>query len=150
MGFEGVSGNIAGVYTRKVTKTITFTGAANLGAVGAVPLFTVTGEVWVAGLMPFCTVNLGEAAATATLALGVTGSTALFIAATAALDINADTFWVDTGPDTNGVAVPAALKDIVITDNIIGTVATQNVNAGAIRIDVLWFPLSSDGNLVVV
>lgn len=136
----GASGSL-----RRTSVSVTFTGAANLGAVGAVPLFTVTGEVLIGVIVPFCTVNLGEAAPTATIALGVTGSTALFIAATTATTIDADYFWVDATPDTNGVAVPAALKDIAISDNIIGTVATQAVNAGAIRFDVWWLPLSSDG-----
>ena len=133
----------------KATKTVTFTGAANLGAVGAVPYFTVTDEVLVERIVPFCTVSLGEAAINSTIALGVTGSTSLFIAATDAVaTIAANLFWVDTAPDANGVAVPAALKDIAITDNIIATVAVQNVNAGAIRIDVYWRPLSATGLLV--
>ena len=133
----------------KATKTVTFTGAANLGAVGAVPYFTVTGEVLVEKLVPICTVNLGEAAINSTIALGVTGSTSLLIAATDAVPtITAGLFWVDTAPDANGVAIPAALKDIAITDNIIATVAVQNVNAGAIRIDLLWRPLSADGLVV--
>ena len=132
----------------RATKTVTFTGAANLGAVGAVPLFTVTGEVLIERIVPFCTTNLGEAAPTATLALGVTGSTLLLIAATNAVDIDANEFWVDTTPDANGIAVPAALKDIAITDNIIGTVAAQAVNAGVLRVDVWWRPLSVTGNVV--
>src|SRR3990167_4013531 len=107
---------------RRETKSVTFTGAANLGAVGAVPLFTVTGEVLVRAIAGFCTTNLTEAAPTATLALGVTGSTALFVAATTATAIDANLFWVDTVPDANGGALPAACKDILITDNIIGTV----------------------------
>lgn len=130
------------------TKTLTFTGAAGLGAVGAVPLFTVTGEVLIKALVPFCTALLAEAAPTATLALGVTGATALFIAATNAVDIDADEFWVDATPDANGVALPAALKDVVITDNIIGTVGAQAISSGAIRFGVYWQPLSSDGNVV--
>jgi hypothetical protein len=133
---------------RKVSKSVTFTGAANLGAVGAVPIFTVTGEVQIVALIPFCTTLLTEAGATATLALGVTGSTSLFIAATNAVDIDANEFWVDTAPDPNGIALPAALKDIVITDNIIGTVAAQNVTAGVIRFDCIWRPLSPDGLVV--
>lgn len=140
-------GNPAGGPYR-VRKTITFTGAANLGAVGAVPLFTVTGEVLIERIVPICTVNLTEAAPTATLALGVTGSTSLFIAATTATAIDAGEFWVSATPTGNGIAVPAALKDIAITDNIIGTVGAQNVDSGAIRIDVYWRPLSSDGNVL--
>ena len=132
---------------KRASKLITFDGAAGTGAVGAVPIFTVTGEVLVVVMAPFCTTLLTEAGATATLALGVTGSTSLFIAATTATDIDANEFWVDTAPDANGIAVPAALKDIAITDNIIGTVAAQAVSTGAIRFNVWWMPLSSDGNV---
>ena len=134
-----------GVSFRREEKTITFTGAANLGAVGNVPLFTVTGEVLVIALVPFCTTLLTEAVATATLALGVTGSTSLFIAATTAVDIDANEFWVDTAPDPFGIALPAALKDIAITDNIVGTVGAQAVNGGVLRLTVVYIPLSSDG-----
>ena len=133
-------------YPQTVRKTITFTGAANLGAQGAVPLFTVTGEVLVERLSAFCTVDL--VGATATLALGVTGSTALFVAATTATDIDLGDFWFDTTPDPNGFALPAALKDIAITDYIIGTVGVADITAGAIRLDVLWRPLSADGSIV--
>lgn len=130
-------------YVRRASKTITFDGATGTGEVGEVPIFTVTGEALILALVPFCTTLLDGA--TATLALGVTGSTALFIAATTATDIDADEFWVDTAPDPNGIAVPAALKDIAIAQDIIGTVATANITAGALRIDVYYIPLSSDG-----
>lgn len=129
----------------RVSKLVTFTGATGLGEVGAVPIFTVTGEVIVVYLVPTCMALLTEAAATATIALGVTGSTSLFIAATNAVDIDAGEFWVDTTPDAAGIAVPAALRDIAITANIIGTVAAQNVDSGAIRFDLWWRPLSGDG-----
>lgn len=132
----------------RTSKTVTFTGAANLGEVGAVPIYTVTGEVLVVALIPYCTVNLTEAAPTgATLLLGVTGDTDLFIASTAATAIGAGEFWVSATPTANGIAVPAGLKDIVITDNIIGTVGTANVDGGAIRFDLYYAPLSSDGNV---
>lgn len=129
-------------------KTVTFTGGAGAGAVGSVALFTVTGEVLIKSITAFCTTLLAEAAPTATLALGVTGATTLFIAATNAVDIDADEFWVDATPDANGIAIPAALKDIIITQNIIGTVAAQNITSGVIRFDVVWQALSPDGNLV--
>ena len=131
-------------------KSITFTGAANLGAVGNVPLFTVTGEVIIRLLVPFCTTDLTEAGATATLALGITGSTAIFNAATTATTIDANEFWVSATPAANGIALPAAFKDIVITDNIIGTVAVQAVNGGVLRLDCYWQPLSADGFVVPV
>ena len=137
---------------RLATKSVTFTGAANFGATGtAAALFTVTGEVLVAALVPFCTtlLTLSGTPTDGSLALGVTNSAALFIAATDALAIDANEFWVDTAPDPYGIALPAALKDIAITDNIIATSAgTDNCNAGVIRFDLWWRPLSSNGLVV--
>ena len=131
---------------RRARATLTFTGAANFGQAGtAATVFTVTGEIHIVSLVPFCTTNLTEALATATVALGVTGSTALFIAATNSVDIDANEFWVDTAPDANGIALPAALRDIVITDNVIVTCAAQDTNAGVIRFDMIYYPLSADG-----
>lgn len=130
-----------------VRKTVTFTGAAGLGAAGAVSLFTVTGRVQVLAIVPYCSTNLTETGGTATLALGVTGSTALFIAATGATGIDAGEFWVDTTPDAAGVAIPAACKDIAIAADIIATVADATINAGVIDFDVWYRPLSADGAL---
>ena len=134
----------------RTSKSLTFTGAAGLGAVGAVPLFTVTGEVLVVYLVPYTVATLTEALATATLALGVTNSTGLFITATDAVNLVTGEFWTEAtggGTANAGVAVPAALKDIAITSNVIGTVAAQAVNGGTLRFDLLWVPLSSDGNV---
>jgi hypothetical protein len=139
--------DLGGVRTKRSNKTITFDGTAGTGAVGNVPIYTVTGEVLIVGFAPFCTDSLTEAAPTATLALGVTGSTSLLIAATDATLIDVSEFWVDTAPDANGIPIPTALKDIAITDNIVGTVAAQAVDGGAIRFDLLWIPLSADGNV---
>lgn len=133
----------------KATKTITFTGAANMGAAGDnVSIFTVTGEVMIAFMVPFCTTLLDEAAGGATISLGVTNSVALFIAATASVDIDADEFWVDNAPDPYGVALPAGLQNIVITDDIVAACAVQDTDAGVIRFDCFWRPLSSDGKVV--
>lgn len=140
-----LSGGSIESYLRRAEKTITFTGAAGLGAQGAVPIFTVTGQVIVVALAPFCTVNL--VGASATLSLGVTGATTLFIASTTAADIDADEFWIDATPDASGIALPAATKDIAIATNIIGTVGTADITAGAIRFVCYWMPLSSNGNV---
>ena len=137
-----IRGNNPAILT---SKTITFTGAANLGAIGAVPLFTVTGEVLVEKLVPFCTVDVVGAGP---ISLGVTGSTALFLANTVGTAIDANTFWTATTPVANGVALPAAFKDIVITDNIIGQVSVADLTGGAVRLDLYWRPLSSDSAVV--
>jgi hypothetical protein len=131
------------------SKTATFTGAAGLGAVGAVDIFTVTGSVEIVRLVPQCTVLLTEAAPTgATIKLGVTGSTALFIAATNAIDIDAAEYWFSTTPVVGGDAIPDALKHVAITADVIATVAVAAVDGGAVRFDAIWRPLSSGGLVV--
>lgn len=137
-------GTFGGDMVVRTIKTLTFDGLAGTGAVGNVPLFTVTGNVQVVAVVPTCTTDLVSAGG-GTLALGVTSNTALFIAATTATDIDAGEKWVDTAPDANGVALPAALKDIVISDNdeIVGTVATGDITGGVLEFVVEWIPLSS-------
>lgn len=139
----------AGVRLQRATASVAFDGTAGKGASaggGNVPIFTVTGEVLVVALVPFCTENLVSAGG-GTLALGVTSAPTLFIAATTGTDILINKFWIDTSPDANGVALPAALKDIILTDNIVGTVGTADISDGTIRVDCYWLPLSSDGNV---
>lgn len=134
-----------------VTKTVTFTGASGLGATGtATTFFTVTGQVLIALMVPFCTDDLTEdGGGDSTLILGVTGSTALFIAATDADLLNTDTFWVDNAPDAFGVALPSALADILITGDILVTFAgVDDTDGGTLRIDLAWIPFSPDANVV--
>lgn len=131
-----------GLYVARTS--VTFTGAANLGAVGPVPLFTVTGAVLVQYVIGFGTLTLVSAGG-GTLALGVTGSTALFIAATTATSIATGTSWQTTTPNATGLAVPAALKDITIVANIIGTVATGTITGGTVTIACYWRPITSTG-----
>ena len=125
-------------------KTITFTGATNLGEAGTnATVFTVTGQIHVVSLVPYCTTNLGEALATATVSLGTTATVALFIAATNSVDIDANEVWTAAAPTTRSLAIPAALKDIAVNNNIIVACATQNTNAGVIDFTMTWYPLSA-------
>lgn len=124
-------------------KTVTFTGAAGAGAVGTVTIFTVTGRIYVHRLTAFCTTLLTEAGATATISLGVTGSTSFFIANTNAVDIDANEWWFDTTPDAAGfdISSSAGMFSSVINANVIATVGTQAVNAGVIVFEMLWEPI---------
>ena len=135
---------------RRSSVSVTFTGASGLGAAGTTTtFFTTTGEVLICSIVPFAVATLTQSAGTPTLALGVVNSTALFVAATTATTLATGEFWTEgTGGGTAeaGIALPAALKDIVISSNIVGTVGgTNNINGGTLRIDVYWLPLSSDG-----
>lgn len=130
---------------QKVSKTVAFTGAAGLGAIGNLPLFVCTGQVLVQSIVPFCVTTL--VGATATLALGITGSTALMVAATVATTITTGLFWLSASPAA-GLAVPALLTNVAINANLVGTIAVAAVTGGVLRVDVLYLPLSSDGALV--
>lgn len=130
-------------------KTLAFTGEAGLGAVGAVPLFTVTGEVVILAIVPYVVDSLTAAGVEKpTLSLGVTNALALFIAATPAIVLLTGEFWTEAtggGVADTGILIPMALKDTAITSDIVGTVATHNITGGTLRFDVYWRPLSANG-----
>lgn len=130
-----------------VRKTLTFTGAAGLGLVGAVPLFNLTGRVKVDHIIPHCTVDLVSGGG-GSLALGVTGLTSLFLGATVATTIDLGDWWVNTTPVAIAAAQIAAFKDILINASIIGTVSGFDITAGVIIFDVGYTPLTDDGALV--
>lgn len=141
--------SLANVPVQRSTVTITFTGAASLGAVGNLPLFTITGQVIVLTVGGVVTTNL--AGAGATLALGVTGSTSLFIGATTATTmLTTAALWVSTTPTANGIALPAAVSGngTLIETNLVGTVAVAAITSGVLRVDVWWAPWSANGALV--
>ena len=137
---------------QRASYSITFTGAAGFGlAADVITAFTTTGEVLIASIVPYTVQTLTQSLGTPTLALGVTNSNALFIAATTATTLATGEFWTEStggGTANAGIALPAALKDIVITSSVILTVGgTNNINGGVLRIDCYWLPLSSDGLL---
>ena len=131
-----------------VRKTVTFDATADNADSGSVSLFTITGRVQVLSISGYCTVNLTETGGTATIALGVTGSTSLFIGATGAIGIDAGEFWVSTSPTAAGIALPAATQNVVIAADIIATIATADINAGAIEF-VVWYRPISEGSALV-
>ena len=134
---------------RRASNSITY-AAGGTGAAGTTTnIFTVTGEVLVGLLVPFCTTSLTESAGTPELSLGVTGGLADFVASTVATIIDINEFWLADPPVGNSGPVPAALKEIAITDHITCTVGgTNNISAGVIRYDLYWRPLSSNGLVV--
>lgn len=102
-------------------------------------LFEVTGVVAVQ-IFGVCTTLL--AGASATLEVGVANNTAALIAQSTATDIDAGEIWRDTTP---AVGAEALNDPLVVIDDIIETVGTANITAGAITYYCLWFPISDDG-----
>ena len=139
---------------RTVQKAITFDGTAGKGAIGNVIYFTITGAVHVVSIDAVCTqdCNVDGGTGAASLSLGVVNATTLFIAATTATTITlANGLWYSTTPNTNGIALPATMKDIAIKQNIVIAVTssgTQLVNTGTIVLTVHYVPSTSNGLLV--
>lgn len=134
---------------RQTEKEITFNGGTE-NAIGdfdgtgnPFTIFSVTGNVKVK-VSAICTTNL--AGASATLEVGVTGSTASLIAQTTATDIDANEIWHDATPDSPVEASSVITEKIIANGlDIIGTVATANITAGVIKFVCLWKPITSDG-----
>lgn len=128
-------------------KIITFV-AGTTGAVGATTVFSVTGQIQVVNLLPFTTTLLAENGATATVSLGTAETVALFIAASEPEDFETGDFWTAVVPALKSIAIPAALKDIAVSEDIILTIANDTITSGVVEFYLRWIPLSSDAAVV--
>lgn len=144
---------------KHVRKTITFTGLAGAGATGAVTVFTLTGRVLVERITPFCTTDLTEAGATATVSLGTTTDVDKFIAATNSTAIDEDEWWFTATPTPAAASLTTpAITDpttaavlggpTAIAESIIITCADQATDAGVLVIDCWYEPITAGGKLV--
>lgn len=136
---------------RAPTKTITFTGGAGAGAVGSVTVWTISGRVLIQILPPpFCTTDLTEALATATVSLGVTSSTGFLLGATTSTAIDANEWWDDTTPAlgiATDIMTRGSSNPVVVSENIIITCATQATNGGVLVFDCWYRPLTAGASL---
>lgn len=110
-------------------------------------LFTVTGDVLV-GLYGVCTTDL--AGASATIEVGVTGNTTLFIPLTTATNIDDGELWMDASP---AIGKPIdSLTYYILGDgaDIIQTVRTANITGGQLEYICLWKALSAGSTVVAV
>lgn len=118
----------------RVRKTLTFTGAANLGALASViTFFTVTGRPKVERLAVFCEVD-GVSAGGGTLAIGTADTVARFMAATLATNLDASKF-ARAGTTALASAPDNLTTPVDISTNVIGTVGTADITGGRIVID---------------
>lgn len=123
------------------TKAITYVGGTT-GAVATTTLFTVTGTV---AITVFAVTSGVDLTGSGTLEVGIVGNTAAIIAQTVATTIDVGEIWYGTSPPTVGV-VPGRL--ILSGTDIIQTIATNTVTAGTLTYYCIWFPISTDGNVV--
>lgn len=142
---------------RAAVKIVTFTGAAELGEVGAVPLFTVAGG---AVLIEHCSARiittLTDAANTAALSIGTASDTDALVGAQGADNAAAGNILgaatvseptIGLGQGATG-AVNTTQLNKVTTEDIIGTVATEAVTGGVLEVVLCWKPMSPGASLV--
>ena len=135
-------------------KTITFAGGTtdawgdDGGALDGAAIFTVTGVVF-ARLLATCTTSLtGD---TATIEVGITGDTAIFMPTETATQIDAGQVWLNDAANATYAIIgeeEAAADNLPLYllngNDIILTVKTANVTAGVLDFYCLWNPISSD------
>ncbi len=119
-----------------VPKAIAAAGTSLTTILSPVTLFTVTGVV-LARVWAAITTGLTSTGTNGTLAIGVTGNTGAFIAATTADGTNFPTgsIWAgDTSPTVKAEALSSgALSGVLVNaTNIIATIATNSMTAGVI------------------
>lgn len=124
-------------------KSITY-AAATTGKVATHNLFTVTGDVLVR-IFAVCSVNLDSDGA-ATIEAGIADNTAALIAQTTATGIDAGEVWIDNAPAT--VEVLPATQILTNSTDIIETIGTAAIKAGAMTYYCLWRPLSIGSSVV--
>ena len=132
---------IAARARRVVRKRITFAGGSGTGAVGTVAALTSIGVVWIESLNIHCVTGLTSSGGT--ISLGISGDTAAVIPVTTASDIDTGEQWVDTVP----AKIDQPIKDLTISDDLIFTVATADITAGVLEIEVIFDSMSADGYL---
>ena len=139
---------------RAPTKTIAFTGAAGLGAVGDITVWTITGRVLVCWLTAFCTENFVSAGG-GTVSLGTATRVTKFIASATATTLNINEWWVDGTPITEAVNVinqttngsDPSQMNVNISSDVIIDVLTANVTDGTLVFDCWYLPVTSNGSL---
>ena len=126
-----------------------YTFANDTGAQGAYTIFTITGDVAISvfGIAKASFTSGGAA----TIELGVSGNTAIFIAQATATALLVNEIWHDATPTTTVESIIAATNTGFIVSNgqdAIFTIGGADLTAGTVHFYALWKPLSTDGNVV--
>jgi len=139
-------------------RTITFAGGTENawgddgGTLDGAAIFTVTGLCLVK-LVASCSTSL--TGASATIEVGITGDTAIFMPTETATQIDSGQIWLNDAANATYAIVgeenAAAdnLPEYMLNGNdIILTVKTANVTAGVLDFYCIWNPISSDASIV--
>lgn len=126
---------------QSLTKTVTFTGAAGLGAVGLIPVFDLTGLVVCVKCVAWCTDDLISAGG-GSVSLGSVPNVVGLIAATVATTIDTGEMWLTTAPGVGTVSIPAVMTNAVWGSDISMDVTVSAITAGVLNFYLEYFPLS--------
>jgi len=116
------------------------------GTANPVTLFTVTGDVMV-GIVAMCKSTVVSATNSGTTAVGVSGDASALLAVTTTLNSqvnNSGTYYTgwDTAPELIGNQPLEGGQDIILT------VATENISEGSMLFYAMWRPLSTGATIV--
>lgn len=130
--------------------TTTDKGGAWTTANSPITLFTVTGQVYLRVHGAFTTLMVSTAN-TGTLAVGFSGQTTLLLGTTTMNGTNGilNSVWTDTAPTVTAKAIATAteLGFLVSNQNVILTIATNNMTAGGAILFCEWEPLSPGASI---
>lgn len=141
----------------RTKRTITFAGGTTNawgddgGTLDGGAVFTVTGTNRVRCLAK-CTADL--TGANATIELGITGSTAIFMPTETATQIDNGQIWVNDAANGTSIIIgeeEAAADNLpvyLISSDIILTVATADVTGGTLDFYCFWEPIDDSASIV--
>lgn len=151
-GVASLSAAQATLQPNLATKAFAAAGTSLTTVLSPVSAFTVTGHVMlrifgVTGATP-----LASTGTNGTLAVGISGSTTIYLGTTTADGTNftAGAVWIDTSPTLKSEAFVAAnlVWHLVSSVTVIVTVATNSMTAGILTLYCEWRPLSSGATVV--
>lgn len=126
-----------------VRKTVTFSDSS-----GTVNVFTITGRVFVSALTAFCTTNVVEDGAVASISLGGATDAQAFIVNTNPDDISINEWWADATPVGGTKQLDALQIDVVTDEDVILTITGgTDLDSGVIVFDVWYIPVTDNGAL---
>jgi hypothetical protein len=132
-----------GLPARVIKKTVTF-AAATTGTVATHDLFTITG-VSACIVLGVCKTDL--VGATATIEVGIPGSTDGLIATTDAPDIDENELWRNNTPVKILALNSTNFPINVISEKIVYKIATAAISAGVIDFYCMYTPISMDAKI---
>lgn len=139
-------------YEATATKSVVFDGGTTNdpgdydGDGNPLTLFTVRGTVSMK-LFARCATSL--TGASATIKVGTALSDAALLPSTTAANIAANELWHDASPDAS-IELSSVLTEKIVNQDVIQTIGTANVTAGALTYICIWKPLSEDGLVIAV